>query len=158
LLEHRVKVKILKSLKEMRGIKFNTGLDVVFSKQDKDGRLIIQVFYIVSKARTITNESEIEGALSAHNHELLSKIDRYKTGGSGWTVDEIQRHYITISTHAPLAAKTYVPLPPCIQSRKATINIKNDDNKCFTYCLGRALDPNPETQHLERVTIHLLNA
>src|SRR5882757_6158294 len=63
LLEQRVKVKILKSLKEMRGIKFNTGLDVVFSKQDKDGRLIIQVFYIASKARTITNESEIDGAL-----------------------------------------------------------------------------------------------
>ena len=55
----------------------------------------------------------------------------------------------------PLVGNSYVPLPECIQNRKATINITNDDNKCFMYCLGRALDPNPEMKHLERVSNHL---
>ena len=39
--------------------------------------------------------------------------------------------------------------------QESNINIKNDDDKCFIYCLGRRFDPNPETEHLERVSKHL---
>ena len=35
--------------------------------------------------------------------------------------------------------------------------MKNDDDRCFIYCLGRALDPNPEKNHLDRVSTHLKN-
>ena len=37
------------------------------------------------------------------------------------------------------------------------MNLKNDDDKCFIYCLGRALDPTPEKKDLERVSTHLKN-
>ena len=57
----------------------------------------------------------------------------------------------------PFAAKSYIKLPPIIQNKKATINIKNKDDKCFMYCLGIALDPNPEKNHLEKVSKHLKN-
>ena len=35
--------------------------------------------------------------------------------------------------------------------------MKNDDDRCFIYCLGRALDPNPEKNNLDRVSTHLKN-
>ena len=41
------------------------------------------------------------------------------------------------------------------KTKKATINIKNEDDNCFIYCLGRALDPFPEKAHLESVSKHL---
>ena len=56
-----------------------------------------------------------------------------------------------------LAARSYIKLPAEIQNRLATINIQNADDKCFIYCLGRALDPNPEPSKLERVSLHLKN-
>ena len=46
-------------------------------------------------------------------------------------------------------------MPTSIQNKKATINIKNDDDKCFVYCLGRVMDLNPEKINLQRVCIHL---
>ena len=46
-----------------------------------------------------------------------------------------------------LVAKSYIPLPSEIQNGKATINIQNKDDKCFIYCLGRALDPIPEKKN-----------
>src|SRR6266581_4213600 len=67
------------------------------------------------------------------------------------------RHFISVNRYMPLAAKSYIKLPPKIQNKKATINIQNKDNKCFMYCLGRALDPNPEKGKLERVSKHLKN-
>ena len=69
--------------------------------------------------------------------------------------DNILRHYINIYQNEPIQAKGYIKLPDWINHKKATINIKNDDDKCFIYCLGRRFDPNPETKDLERVSKHL---
>ena len=54
-----------------------------------------------------------------------------------------------------MIAKSYIPLPSEIQNKKTTINIQNKDDKCFIYCLGRALDPTPEKSNLKRVSTHL---
>ena len=64
-------------------------------------------------------------------------------------------HELHVNSYDPLAARSYIPLPSEIQNKKATINIKNEDDKCFIYCLGRALDPCPEKAHLENVSKHL---
>ena len=60
-----------------------------------------------------------------------------------------------MNKYDPLAARGYIPLPAEIQNKKATVNLKNNDDKCFIYCLGRALDPTPEKKNLERVSTHL---
>ena len=39
--------------------------------------------------------------------------------------------------------------------KKLRYNIQNSDDKCFIYCLGRALDPLPEKKHLDRVSKHI---
>ena len=52
-------------------------------------------------------------------------------------------------------ARCYIELPASIQNKKVTIHIKNDNDKCFVFCLGKVLDPNPEKINLERVSIHL---
>ena len=70
-------------------------------------------------------------------------------------MDEVERHYIHLNGYQPLSARSYIALPSVIQNKKATINIKNKDDKCFMYCLGRALDPNPEKHHLQLVSKHL---
>ena len=67
----------------------------------------------------------------------------------------VLNHELHVNKYDPLAARSYIPLPAEIQNKKAIINIQNDDNKCFIYCLGRALDPTPENNHLERVSKHL---
>ena len=57
-----------------------------------------------------------------------------------------------------MRGKSYIPLPKSIQNRKATINIKNKDDKCFIYCLARRFDPNPQKDHLEKCNKHLKKA
>ena len=66
--------------------------------------------------------------------------------GSGWAVIGVLNHDLHVNKYDPLAARSYIPLPAEIQNKKATVNLKNDDDRCFIYCLGRALDPNPEEE------------
>ena len=90
------------------------------------------------------------------NENIQKRIDQYTNQGSGWVISPNSLDIIcSVNKYSPLAARSYIKLPDAITNRKATINIQNEDDKCFMYCLGRALDPNPEKSHLERVNKHL---
>ena len=44
-------------------------------------------------------------------------------------------------SYKPLRGETYIPLPKELADKKAIINMKNKDNKCFLWCVLRALNP-----------------
>ena len=50
--------------------------------------------------------------------------------------------------YIPLRGKTWVPLPKKLADKKAIINMKNEDNKCFLWCVLRLL--NPSNVHPEK--------
>ena len=87
--------------------------------------------------------------------DIEVRIDRFTMEGSGWSVIDLLNHDLHVNKYDNLVARSYIKLPDEIQNKKATINIQNSDDKCFIYCLGRALDPTPEKKNLERVSTHL---
>ena len=52
-------------------------------------------------------------------------------------------------SYKPLREETWVPLPKELANKKAIINMQNEDNKCFLWCVLRAF--NPKDNHPERV-------
>ena len=139
----------------LKGIKCNETLEVKFEKLGSEGRMIEKSFSFTSRPQVIMNEYEIETALLSMRSDIELRIDRFTMEGSGWAVIGLLNHDLHVNKYDPLAARSYIPLPSEIQNKKATINIKNEDDKCFIYCLGRALDPCPEKAHLENVSRHL---
>ena len=53
----------------------------------------------------------------------------------------------------PIFGSCYISLPEQIKKKKAVINIKNEDEQCFKWCVTRAL--NPVDEHPERITKEL---
>ena len=53
----------------------------------------------------------------------------------------------------PLRGSGWIALPPALQKKKALINMKNEDDMCFKWCLARAA--NPVEIHPERITAKL---
>ena len=43
--------------------------------------------------------------------------------------------------YVPLGGFSYIPLPKFLAAKKAIINLKNEDNKCFKWAIARALNP-----------------
>ena len=107
------------------------------------------------KSSTITHKSELRKALRKQREGIQSQIDRFTNGGSGWRILRITKQYFSTYKYKPLRGKGYIELQKSIQNRKATINIKNNDDKCFSYCLGRKFDPKPQKDHLEKCNKHL---
>ena len=67
--------------------------------------------------------------------------------GSGLRLHSIIKFELHTVRYNPLRGETWIPLPKELANKKAIINPKNKDNKCFLWCVLRALNPkdgNPE--------------
>ena len=53
----------------------------------------------------------------------------------------------------PISGSSYIPLPQKIRDKNAVINMKNDDDQCFKWCISRAL--HFVKDHPERITKEL---
>ena len=51
--------------------------------------------------------------------------------------------------YEPLGGSSYIPLPAFLAAKKAIINVKNEDDECFTWVITRALYP--VEQNSERI-------
>ena len=70
--------------------------------------------------------------------------------GSSWRFKAVTKFEINTIAYKPLKGSLYFPLPPVLANTKAIINMKNDDDQCFKWCIARAL--NPVAGNSERIT------
>ena len=78
---------------------------------------------------------------------LLIEFKNIITKGSGWKLVEISSIDLHTIDYQPFGGSSYIPLPPSIQNKRAVINVKNLDQKCFRFSVEAALlkiDINPE--------------
>ena len=80
---------------------------------------------------------------------IIEKIALLQTRESGWRFHSVIKLELRTVIYEPLRGETWIPLPKELANKKAIINMKNTDNKCFLWCVLREL--NPTNNHPERV-------
>ena len=86
---------------------------------------------------------------------IANLINGSSGGGSGWVFYKIIKLELHTVSYRPLRGNTWIPLPKELADKKAIINMKNKDNKCFLHCVLRTL--NPKNNHPERVDEDLIS-
>ncbi len=144
-----VKDFIEKTLIELKSIEFYMGIKMKISKEDPfTGDVFTDTAYMRTGTHFITTYNQVNPVyveLIQQEQELEHSIT-----GSGWNIDEILFIDIHILKSDPLKASSYIDLPSVIKNRKAVINIKNKDNKCFLWSILAHL--HPPHFHDERVS------
>ena len=82
--------------------------------------------------------------------KIIEYIDTYQLNGSGWCFKEVVELEIHTVKFNPAKGSSYIDLPQRIKNKKAIINIKNKDDKCFLWSILRYL--NPKEVHKERLS------
>ena len=72
---------------------------------------------------------------------IEEKIQTYEDAGSGWYFKEVDQLEIHTNEFNPAKGSSYIDLPDWIKNKKAIVNIKNKDDKCFLWCILRYLHP-----------------
>ena len=94
-----------------------------------------------------TDISELYNEMVDEIEEQIQKVDNTK--GSGWVLESVISLVLHITKWEPIYGSSYIPLDPYLANKKAIINMKNEDDKCFMWCVLRALYP--KNDHPERI-------
>ena len=77
-----------------------------------------------------------------------ARIQNFNKRGSNCRFQRVISLDIYLAEFRPLNGSSYIKLPEFIKSKKAVLNVKNADNRCFKWCITRA--PNPFEKNPQR--------
>ena len=70
---------------------------------------------------------------------IIEDLEIFQKNGSGWYFKEVVQLEIHTVENGSMKGSSYVPLPDWISNKKAIVNIENEDEKCFLWCILRYL-------------------
>jgi hypothetical protein len=68
-------------------------------------------------------------------------MEEFEIRGSNLVLYKILNLELVLNRYNPLRGRSYIPLPQSLANKKAIINVKNKDNKCFLWSILVALHP-----------------
>jgi len=135
---------------EMRGLKFKLSYLGNFHR----GTLLRATPKISKNFRSevfeVVSQHEINDAVKNAINDIGEEINTFVQHGSGWIFDSNIKLDLNIYHYNPIRGSSYIPLPKIIANKKACINVRNNDDKCFLYSV--IAHQHPQTKNAERVT------
>ena len=146
---------IINILNSNRNIKAMLVLNCLMKRKDAQGFTTTAKFAFHSKGQKLILEStNINEIYQEMVNEIEVEIQQVEeAAGSGWVFLKIENLTLHTSKWDPLNAGSYIDLPKELKNKKAIINMQNEGDKCFLWCVLRAL--NPTNSHPERVDKNL---
>ena len=138
------KASIINVLDSNRGIKAILYFNCVMFRKDDTAISGIRKerFAFHSSIKLILENTGVEEVYDEMVAEIQEAIQKSENAeGSGWALSVIESIVLHTAKWDPLNAGSYMELPPNLKNKKAIINMKNQDNECFKWCVLRALNP-----------------
>ena len=151
--------QIYKTLKDFftyhRNIKFKMILVCLMEKQkiEKDKGVVgLEEDKAYFTSGTLINiiSTDVDKLIELSINTIEGGIEAYQQNGSAWYFKEVYKLEIHTVEYNPTKGSSYIPLPDWISNKKAIVNIKNKDEKCFLWCILRYLYPRDRDE--ERLT------
>ena len=139
---------ILKLMRENRQTRVRMTRKELFSESTQ----ILNTFF---HSETVENlEGTDESAVYDRSIQTIEeRIQNFNQRGSNWRFQRVLSLDVHFTDFQPLRGSTFLPLPSKITTKKAVINMKNNDDQCFKWSVVRAL--NPVEKNSERITKEL---
>ena len=118
-------------------------LVLVLEMIEREDKTQYYTFYSNSKAEIIINKSDIDDAFESIYTKVITNMQNSLGKGSGWIIDSVIDHNISISKYNPFSGSSYIKWPKELDHpRKGLINIRNiNDNESFKWSLIRYINP-----------------
>ena len=145
---------ILKLMRENRQTRVRMILNCEMTRKElfSESTQILNTFF---HSETVENlEGTDESAVYDRSIQTIEeRIQNFNQRGSNWRFQRVLSLDVHFTDFQPLRGSTFLPLPSKISTKKAVINMKNNDDQCFKWSVTRAL--HPVEKNSERITNEL---
>jgi len=139
LLKPTIKAKLIITC-EVEKININTG----------ETELLIPAFS--SCIEIILESTNINEIYDVMVERIKENLASFNNRGSNWIFKSVKKMIINVNKYQPLNGSSWIDLPKEIKQKKAVINPKNKDNKCFMWAVLAALYP--VNKNAERISAY----
>jgi len=137
-----VQPQVINLLETNRGVKFNVVLTCVMERVDmKTGQVTRTDAPFVSRTEVNLAATDVTELYQNASDKIKESMACFQMTGSNWRFKAIERLELNTVVYKPLRGSSYIPLPKALANKKVIINMKNDDQECFKWCVTRALNP-----------------
>ena len=132
-------------LEKHKGMKLNATVKIsVVNLYDEMQDVIVR-----TRSYTIINSDELKSVLKNMRRDIEVRILDMALYQSGLMIVKIKEIHMMFNKYNPTRAGKYINLPKWISLKKACINIKNKDEKCFKYAIQCGYHKIYEKSHSE---------
>src|ERR1043165_517885 len=107
-----------------------------------------------SKTEVILDSTDVNEIYNKAKDKIMETMASFQMRGSNWRFRAVVKLDINTVIYKPLKGSSYIKLPEELASKKAIINLKNNDDECFKWSITRALNPTDDNPH--RITRDLI--
>ena len=141
---------VVKLLQENPQTKVKCVLNCKMSRMVGDEEIFDEPFFHSRQKKNLGTNLEIVGEME---NEMIENLERFNRGGSNWAFEKVmflEIYFVRWKPLGKLRGSGWIALPPALRKKKALINMKNEDDMYFKWCLARS--QNPVEFHPERIT------
>ena len=120
------------------GIKWFVSVQVQFKKEGKTAEPVFR-----GHCQIALSPDEVEEGFQKSVQKIYQSFTEYQREGSNWTLDHVINLTLHVAKYKPLRGSSYIELPSYLKNKKAIVNVKNNDQKCFLWSVLAALYPAP---------------
>ena len=118
-------------LEKQKGMKLNATVKISVVNIYEEMQDVI----VRTRSYTIVDSDELQEALKNMRNDIGARILDMALYQSGLMVVKVKEIHMMYNKYNPTRAGKYINLPKWISLKKACINIKNKDEKCFQYAI-----------------------
>ena len=149
-------VILLKSTLRTEGaLKFSLCLQSKLERTPIEGPDKIVSSFITSPTQQLLQPFQIDALVSECFKKIMEAFVKSEKEGSGWILLHCQKLRLRIARYKPLKGGSYIQLPKALSVKKACLNIKNEDEKCFIWSVLAGLHPVSWKDHNNRVSNYI---
>ena len=146
---------IVGELEKKKSIKISYSLSVEFHQAVDESFITVPPLVLNTLPREVLEDVDLEEMIALFYQDILDKIDTSEKDGSGWVLHQLIRLDLHIYHFDPLRASAYLRLPKWIYSKRAVVNVKNDDAYCFVWAVLACLYSDQVQRDRERVMYYV---
>lgn len=90
---------------------------------------------IKTKNIIAVEETNLEDVLNKAFIKLQEELEETQLKKSNWSLFGVDGARLKIDKYKPLKGSSYIPLPSNVARKRACINVKSNDLKCFQYAV-----------------------
>ena len=135
--KNNIKLELKKQLSTFGQLKFETVFKITFYKV-KDDEFVYATPHFNPGTQTVLHEGQLEEKIDFSMQEVVRRVEEFVQLGSGWVYEETSKIDLSVFKYRPQRGGKYICLEKWIANKGAIVNIQNDDNKCFLYCIQAA--------------------